>query len=212
MMKGTDLFHNILQKDLQDKEFDKAINFCDIFKTLTDLFRKLGVLDEGNSDERHDISFRFSYPDFEYKNEYENLVLFDILERTVTVSEGMYTSGTKQVKPILLRSQKDIVSGQIIDTEMRLYDNIVAFKVYSTSVQRLYQLVSYIETVLIKHKGYLHKHLVYAPQYLGMSATEFAENHYKNRMFSKTLTFKLTTAEISLLAHEELQIIERKLL
>jgi len=211
-MNQESKFQHVIRHELQQQVFNEAVDFCNVFNVLSDLFRKLGVLDEGDDKNQHDISFRFSYPDFEYKDNYENLVLFDILDRKVSVSEGQFTSGMKQVKPIELNTSKDIKTGQVTTTEMRMYDNVIAFEVHSTSVQRLYQLVSYIETALIKHKGYLHKKLVYAPQYLGMSATQFSQNQHHNRMFSKTLTFKITTAEISLLTHEEIQLINKQII
>lgn len=192
--------HLEIQK--QEKILLQAVDFCGIFNVLYELFKKLGVLNEDSVDTQK-LSFRLAYPDYEFTNETESAVVYDLHTRKRLELETS-VGKIKQEKPRELVSQKDIVTGQIKTISSYTYENNIALTVGSTSTEKLYQLVQYIETVLTQYSGYLQKYFRKVI-YLGMTSDATAPNLFKNRMVSRTLHIQIITEEMFTLLHEEIQ-------
>jgi hypothetical protein len=186
----------------QEKNLLQAVDFCGIFNVLYELFKKLGVLNEDSIDTQK-LSFRLAYPDYEFTNETESAVVFDLHTRK-RLELDTSVGKIKQEKPRELVSQKDIVTGQIKTISSYTYENNIALTVGSTSIEKLYQLVQYIETVLTQYSGYLQKYFRKVI-YLGMTSDATAPNLFKNRMVSRTLHIQIITEEMFTLLHEEIQ-------
>ena len=186
----------------QEKILLQAVDFCGIFNVLYELFKKLGVLNEDSIDTQK-LSFRLAYPDYEFTNETESAVVFDLHTRK-RLELDTSVGKIKQEKPRELVSQKDIVTGQIKTISSYTYENNIALTVGSTSIEKLYQLVQYIETVLTQYSGYLQKYFRKVI-YLGMTSDATAPNLFKNRMVSRTLHIQIITEEMFTLLHEEIQ-------
>ena len=186
----------------QEKILLQAVDFCGIFNVLYELFKKLGVLNE-DSIGTQKLSFRLAYPDYEFTNETESAVVFDLHTRK-RLELDTSVGKIKQEKPRELVSQKDIVTGQIKTISSYTYENNIAITVGSTSIEKLYQLVQYIETVLTQYSGYLQKYFRKVI-YLGMTSDATAPNLFKNRMVSRTLHIQIITEEMFTLLHEEIQ-------
>ena len=186
----------------QEKILLQAVDFCGIFNVLYELFKKLGVLNEDSIDTQK-LSFRLAYPDYEFTKETESVVVFDLHTRK-RLELDTSVGKIKQEKPRQLVSQKDIVTGQIKTISSYTYENNIALTVGSTSIEKLYQLVQYIETVLTQYSGYLQKYFRKVI-YLGMTSDATAPNLFKNRMVSRTLHIQIITEEMFTLLHEEIQ-------
>lgn len=186
----------------QEKILLQAVDFCGIFNVLYELFKKLGVLNEDSIDTQK-LSFRLAYPDYEFTKETESAVVFDLHTRK-RLELDTSVGKIKQEKPRELVSQKDIVTGQIKTISSYTYENNIALTVGSTSIEKLYQLVQYIETVLTQYSGYLQKYFRKVI-YLGMTSDATAPNLFKNRMVSRTLHIQIITEEMFTLLHEEIQ-------
>lgn len=184
-------------------EVKKAIDFTQIYQVIYELFEKEGVLNHDIKDNRK-ISFRMSYPDFEFQNDEETVLTYQLMKREYTTLNTPAGKITQMQSQRLIDQEHPIYSGNRESFERRQFSNTVALTVFSTSVERAYNVAHYVETLMLKHSGYFHEKLATKPIYLGMTGN-FHNNQYKNRGFSQTLMFVFNTSEISTLLHEEIE-------
>lgn len=199
---GVDIFTNIKK---QEEVVNNSVDFYGIFRVLYELLEKLGVLNtKVMESDPTKLSFVFGYPDKVFTDQSLSTVTFDIIKRerlTYKTSVG----NIKQEKPRELVEYKDPVTGQIKRIGSYSYDNTIALDVFSTSCERLFQIVQYLETMFTKYDGYLQKYFTKVV-YLGMTTTSnTAHNLYQNRMFNKTLCFQIITESPFELLFEEIQ-------
>lgn len=209
IFSDDNVFTEVLDNKRQKEVLGSSVDFYGIFDVLYKLFDKLGVLSTETSEDNAGINFLFGYPDKTFTDETKSIITFDILERKRLVYD---TSAGKitQEKPRELLSQKDIVSGQIETFYSYSYENIVSLNVYSTSSERMYQLLAYLETVFTKYDGYLQKYFTKLI-YLGITSTSgSSHNLFKNRLATKTIMLKIVTDSPYSLLHEEIQQINKQ--
>lgn len=198
--------HNIFDDHLhiqqQEALLEQAVDFCGIFDVLYELFDKLGVLNQETASKQK-ISFRLAYPDYTFSEDIETAVVYELNTRyrlQLKTSAGTIT----QEKPRELVSHKDIITGQMKSINSYSYENNISLTVYSSTNERMYQTIQFIEAVMNKYSGYLQKYFRKVT-YKGMVAEAAAPNLFKNRMVSRTLYFTILTEEMFTLLHEEIQ-------
>ena len=140
------IFQDVSDAIRQKEVLQSAVDFYGIFDVIYKLFDKLGVLSDQDNAK---LNFIFAYPDKPFEDETRSVVTFDLLERKRLKYETSAGSITQE-KPRELVSQKDIVSGQIETFYSHSYENIITLDVYSTSSERMYQILSYLESVFTK--------------------------------------------------------------
>lgn len=202
------IFGQVLDNRKQEKALSSSVDLQGIFSVIYDLFSKLGVLNT-TEESSSGISFKFTYPDHKFEDETKSSVIFDIDQRKRLVYQTSAGAITQE-KPRELVSQKDIVTGQIESFYSYSYENQVSLDVYSTSSERLLQIISYLETVFTKYDGYLQKYFTKVI-YIGMTSSNGnSHNLFKNRMFAKTIHLKIVTESPYTLLHEEIQEINKQ--
>lgn len=209
IFSSENVFSDLVDKQRQEEVLSSSVDFYGIFDVLYKLFDKLGVLSTETSSDNAGINFIFGYPDKTFNDETKAAITFDLVERKRLVYD---TSAGKitQEKPRELISQNDIVSGQIKTFYSYSYENIIALDVYSTSSERMYQILSYLETVFTKYDGYLQNYFTKLI-YLGITSTSgSSHNLFKNRMATKTIMLKIVTDSPYSLLHEEIQKINKQ--
>lgn len=200
------IFQEVSDAIRQKEVLQSAVDFYGIFDVIYKLFDKLGVLSDQDNAK---LNFIFAYPDKPFEDETRSVVTFDLLERKRLKYETSVGSITQE-KPRELVSQKDIVSGQIETFYSHSYENIITLDVYSTSSERMYQILSYLESVFTKYDGYLQKYFTKVI-YLGItSSSGSSHNLFKNRMSTKTIMLKIVTESPYSLLHEEIQKINKQ--
>lgn len=200
------VFETLTNSSRQKEALSSSVDFYGIFDVIYKLFDKLGVLSPDNNS---NINFIFSYPDRTFEDESMNIITFDLVERKRLKYETSAGNITQE-KPRELVSQKDLISGQIETFYSYSYENIIALDVFSTSSEKMYQILSYLETVFTKYDGYLQKYFTKV-LYLGITSTSgTSHNLYKNRMSSKTIMLKIVTESPYSLLHEEIQKINKQ--
>ena len=187
----------------QKQVINDCVDFYDIFNVIYELLEKLGTLNAEEKDPTK-ITFNFAYPDKSFTDETQNAVIFDIQERKRLVYETS-VGKISQDKPRELVDYPDPVTGQITRQCSWSYENIVTLDVFSTSCERMYQILRYLETLFSKYDKYLQKYFTKIV-YLGVF-TRRVESHnlFKNRMFNKTLSLKIVTESPFELLFEEIQ-------
>lgn len=199
----SNIFENYFSNTNSKKNnLEKNIDFTGLFDVLSDLFEKLNI---NNKDKvkPDKISFRLAYADYNFSDEIETAVVFRIVERKpliLNTSAGNIT----QVKPIVVSSEYDLISDQVVETEMRSFEHIIALTVFSTSHKQAYNVARYIETVFTVYRGYLQKHFRNIV-YLGFKEDVAPANLYNNKMFPITMMFKIVTDETARLLYEPIQ-------
>ena len=199
---GTNIFEELSR---QEEVKNDCVDFYGIFSVIYQLLDKLGMVNNTtvNKDPTK-LTFSFNYPDFVFADETQNAVVFDVVERkrlTYDTSAGKIT----QEKPRELVERLDPISGQIKRLCSYSYTNTIVLDVYSTSCERLYQILQYLETLFTKYDGYLQKYFTKVV-YLGITTnSSTAHNLYKNRMFNKTVCLQIITESPFELLYEEIQ-------
>ena len=203
IFKDENIFETFDTIDRQKQIINNSVDFYNIFNVIYGLLEKLGVLNVEEKDPTK-ITFNFAYPDKSFTDETQNAVIFEIQERKRLAYE---TSAGKisQEKPRELVEYYDAVTGQVTRQYSWSYENIVTLDVFSTSCERMYQIIKYLETLFSKYDKYLQKYFT-KTIYLGVF-TRKVESHnlFKNRMFNKTISLKIVTESPFELLFEEIQ-------
>lgn len=202
------VFGEVLENKQQKEALSSSVDLQGIFGVIYDLFSRLGILNT-TEENTTGISFKFEYPDSKFSDETLSTVIFDIEQRKRLVYQTSAGSITQE-KPRELVTQRNVITGQIESFYSYSYENQVTLDVYSTSSERLLQIISYLETVFTKYDGYLQKYFTKV-LYLGMTSSNGnSHNLFKNRMFAKTIHLKIVTESPYTLLHEEIQEINKQ--
>ena len=202
------IFGEVLENKQQEEALSSSVDLQGIFGVIYDLFSRLGILNV-TEENTTGISFKFEYPDSKFSDETISAVIFDIEQRKRLVYQTSAGS-ISQEKPRELVTQRNVITGQIESFYSYSYENQVTLDVYSTSSERLLQIISYLETVFTKYDGYLQKYFTKV-LYLGMTSSNGnSHNLFKNRMFAKTIHLKIVTESPYTLLHEEIQEINKQ--
>lgn len=202
------IFNQVIDNKRQKEALSSSVDLQGIFGVIYDLFSKLGVLNT-TEESSTGISFKYEYPDSKFSDETVSAVIFDIEQRKRLVYNTSAGS-ISQEKPRELVTQRNVVTGQVESFYSYSYENQVTLDVYSTSSERLLQIISYLETVFTKYDGYLQKYFTKV-LYLGMTSSNGnSHNLFKNRMFAKTIHLKIVTESPYTLLHEEIQEINKQ--
>lgn len=202
------IFNQVIDNKRQKEALSSSVDLQGIFGVIYDLFSKLGILNT-TEESSTGISFKYEYPDSKFSDETVSAVIFDIEQRKRLVYNTSAGS-ISQEKPRELVTQRNVVTGQVESFYSYSYENQVTLDVYSTSSERLLQIISYLETVFTKYDGYLQKYFTKV-LYLGMTSSNGnSHNLFKNRMFAKTIHLKIVTESPYTLLHEEIQEINKQ--
>ena len=202
------IFGEVLENKQQEEALSSSVDLQGIFGVIYDLFSRLGILNV-TEENTTGISLKFEYPDSKFSDETISAVIFDIEQRKRLVYRTSAGS-ISQEKPRELVTQRNVITGQIESFYSYSYENQVTLDVYSTSSERLLQIISYLETVFTKYDGYLQKYFTKV-LYLGMTSSNGnSHNLFKNRMFAKTIHLKIVTESPYTLLHEEIQEINKQ--
>ena len=202
------IFGEVLENRQQEEALSSSVDLQGIFGVIYDLFSRLGILNV-TEENTTGISLKFEYPDSKFSDETISAVIFDIEQRKRLVYQTSAGS-ISQEKPRELVTQRNVITGQIESFYSYSYENQVTLDVYSTSSERLLQIISYLETVFTKYDGYLQKYFTKV-LYLGMTSSNGnSHNLFKNRMFAKTIHLKIVTESPYTLLHEEIQEINKQ--
>ena len=202
------IFGEVLENKQQKEALSSSVDLEGIFGVIYDLFSRLGILNV-TEENTTGISLKFEYPDSKFSDETISAVIFDIEQRKRLVYQTSAGS-ISQEKPRELVTQRNVITGQIESFYSYSYENQVTLDVYSTSSERLLQIISYLETVFTKYDGYLQKYFTKV-LYLGMTSSNGnSHNLFKNRMFAKTIHLKIVTESPYTLLHEEIQEINKQ--
>ena len=202
------IFGEVLENKQQEEALSSSVDLQGIFGVIYDLFSRLGILNV-TEENTTGISLKFEYPDSKFSDETISAVIFDIEQRKRLVYQSSAGS-ISQEKPRELVTQRNVITGQIESFYSYSYENQVTLDVYSTSSERLLQIISYLETVFTKYDGYLQKYFTKV-LYLGMTSSNGnSHNLFKNRMFAKTIHLKIVTESPYTLLHEEIQEINKQ--
>jgi hypothetical protein len=202
------IFGEVLENKQQEEALSSSVDLQGIFGVIYDLFSRLGILNV-TEENTTGISLKFEYPDSKFSDETISAVIFDIEQRKRLVYQTSAGS-ISQEKPRELVTQRNVITGQIESFYSYSYENQVTLDVYSTSSERLLQIISYLETVFTKYDGYLQKYFTKV-LYLGMTSSNGnSHNLFKNRMFAKTIHLKIVTESPYTLLHEEIQEINKQ--
>lgn len=202
------IFGEVLENKQQKEALSSSVDLQGIFGVIYDLFSRLGILNT-TEENTTGISLKFEYPDSKFSDETISAVIFDIEQRKRLVYQTSAGS-ISQEKPRELVTQRNVITGQIESFYSYSYENQVTLDVYSTSSERLLQIISYLETVFTKYDGYLQKYFTKV-LYLGMTSSNGnSHNLFKNRMFAKTIHLKIVTESPYTLLHEEIQEINKQ--
>ena len=202
------IFGEVLDNKQQTEALSSSVDLQGIFGVIYDLFSRLGILNI-TEESTTGISLKFEYPDSKFSDETISAVIFDIEQRKRLVYQTSAGS-ISQEKPRELVTQRNVITGQIESFYSYSYENQVTLDVYSTSSERLLQIISYLETVFTKYDGYLQKYFTKV-LYLGMTSSNGnSHNLFKNRMFAKTIHLKIVTESPYTLLHEEIQEINKQ--
>ena len=202
------IFGEVLENKQQKEALSSSVDLQGIFGVIYDLFSRLGILN-ATEENTTGISLKFEYPDSKFSDETISAVIFDIEQRKRLVYQTSAGS-ISQEKPRELVTQRNVITGQVESFYSYSYENQVTLDVYSTSSERLLQIISYLETVFTKYDGYLQKYFTKV-LYLGMTSSNGnSHNLFKNRMFAKTIHLKIVTESPYTLLHEEIQEINKQ--
>ena len=202
------IFEEVLENKQQKEALSSSVDLQGIFGVIYDLFSRLGILNI-TEENTTGISLKFEYPDSKFSDETISAVIFDIEQRKRLVYQTSAGS-ISQEKPRELVTQGNVITGQVESFYSYSYENQVTLDVYSTSSERLLQIISYLETVFTKYDGYLQKYFTKV-LYLGMTSSNGnSHNLFKNRMFAKTIHLKIVTESPYTLLHEEIQEINKQ--
>ena len=202
------IFGEVLENKQQEEALSSSVDLQGIFGVIYDLFSRLGILNV-TEENTTGISLKFEYPDSKFSDETISAVIFDIEQRKRLVYQTS-AGPISQEKPRELVTQRNVITGQIESFYSYSYENQVTLDVYSTSSERLLQIISYLETVFTKYDGYLQKYFTKV-LYLGMTSSNGnSHNLFKNRMFAKTIHLKIVTESPYTLLHEEIQEINKQ--
>lgn len=202
------IFEEVLENKQQKEALSSSVDLQGIFGVIYDLFSRLGILNI-TEENTTGISLKFEYPDSKFSDETISAVIFDIEQRKRLVYQTSAGS-ISQEKPRELVTQRNVITGQVESFYSYSYENQVTLDVYSTSSERLLQIISYLETVFTKYDGYLQKYFTKV-LYLGMTSSNGnSHNLFKNRMFAKTIHLKIVTESPYTLLHEEIQEINKQ--
>ena len=202
------IFGEVLENKQQEEALSSSVDLQGIFGVIYDLFSRLGILNI-TEESTTGISLKFEYPDSKFSDETISAVIFDIEQRKRLVYQTSAGS-ISQEKPRELVTQRNVITGQLESFYSYSYENQVTLDVYSTSSERLLQIISYLETVFTKYDGYLQKYFTKV-LYLGMTSSNGnSHNLFKNRMFAKTIHLKIVTESPYTLLHEEIQEINKQ--
>ena len=202
------IFGEVLENKQQEEALSSSVDLQGIFGVIYDLFSRLGILNV-TEENTTGISLKFEYPDSKFSDETISAVIFDIEQRKRLVYQTSAGS-ISQEKPRELVTQRNVITGQIESFYSYSYEDQVTLDVYSTSSERLLQIISYLETVFTKYDGYLQKYFTKV-LYLGMTSSNGnSHNLFKNRMFAKTIHLKIVTESPYTLLHEEIQEINKQ--
>ena len=202
------IFGEVLENKQQEEALSSSVDLQGIFGVIYDLFSRLGILNV-TEENTTGISLKFEYPDSKFSDETISAVIFDIEQRKRLVYQTSAGS-ISQEKPRELVTPRNVITGQIESFYSYSYENQVTLDVYSTSSERLLQIISYLETVFTKYDGYLQKYFTKV-LYLGMTSSNGnSHNLFKNRMFAKTIHLKIVTESPYTLLHEEIQEINKQ--
>ena len=202
------IFEEVLENKQQKEALSSSVDLQGIFGVIYDLFSRLGILNI-TEENTTGISLKFEYPDSKFSDETISAVIFDIEQRKRLVYQTSAGS-ISQEKPRELVTQRNVITGQVESFYSYSYENQVTLDVYSTSSERLLQIISYLETVFTKYDGYLQKYFTKV-LYLGMTSSNGnSHNLFKNRIFAKTIHLKIVTESPYTLLHEEIQEINKQ--
>ena len=212
--------HSIKQKErnffddfsFQEEAEAKAKEYVDLTESYTvlyDLFEKQGVVkskDVNSYDvDPNKLTFNFVHPSVNLELDTSSYVLYDLVERKQLTYETS-TGSFRQDRPRQLSEYKDTVTGQIKSTHSYSYSNIIDLVVVSSSHEKMYQLLQYLETTLIRSKGFLQRHFTsFRCEGIYSNAITPFNNPYGRQVYSKTIRLYVVTEKPFELLHEEIQ-------
>ena len=203
------MFTELFKNKRQENFLKQAVDFYDLFSIIQELFQEIGILNEGDSVDPNKVSFKFSYPSEFYDESTENTVAFDLLERKLVIyntSEG----NVRQLRSHKINGYVDPVSGLEKELMAYFFQNKLQLYVYSTSSEKLYQILSTLESVLLKHREWFNKKYRVKIEYNGIISDASGHNLYHNRMFCKIICLTAYTEAQYEQHYETLDIIDAK--
>lgn len=172
----------------QSKAFyEKTIDIYGLFSIISELFEELGLLSEDIAD-KNKLSFKMVYPIDMIKTNNENIITFDLYSRSRSV-----VNGVTQNTPHIIHKAIDLVDGREKSLEAFSFTNTVLLHVYSTSSEKLYQILQTIELVFLQYKNWFNKNYRVKVVYDGIKTTAESHNLYHNRIYNKTICLTVTT-------------------
>lgn len=181
----SESFFTDFLENKRDNEFlTKAVDFYDLFSIISELFGELGLISD-NAD-NSEVSFKLSYPIDMVKSNQENTVVFELLDRSL-VNYNTSAGSISQVKAHSIQKYNDPISGVVKELCAYMFKNTVLLYVYSSSSEKLYQLLSTLESVLLRYREWFSKNHRVTVRYDGIRSDASGHNLYHNKMFCKVI-------------------------
>lgn len=202
------MFDELFKIKEDEKFLKQAVDFYDLFSIIQELFKELGILNTEDSTDPNKFSFKMSYPTEFYTENTENVVTFDLMTRQLTnynTSEG----SVRQIRPHLIQKHKDPITGLQKDLMAYFFSNKLQLYVYSSSTEKLYQLLNTLESVLLRHKEWFNKTHRVKIEYNGIISEASGHNLYHNKMFCKIIQLTAYTEAQHEQFYETLDIIDK---
>lgn len=202
----TDAIMSYFAEEEKSKEFfKKTIDIYDLFSIISELLGELGIMSEDVID-KNKISFKMIYPIDIAKTSEENVVVFDLYDRT-----RRSVNGITQLKPVLDYKAIDITTGKELSIESYDFTNTVLLHVYSASSEKLYQILRTLETIFLHYREWFNTNYRVKIMYDGIKTTAESHNLYHNRIYSKTICLTVETKAQFEMNYELVKSIETKI-
>lgn len=179
------VFQELLEVKMEEKFLKKAIDFYDLFSIISELFEELGLISE-SSDNPSQVSFKLSYPTDMVQSNQENTVIFELLERKL-VNYSTSAGSIKQMKAHSIQKYADPVTGVQKDLSAYFFENKVLLYVYSASSEKLYQMLSALESIFLRYREWFSKNYRVKIEYNGIRSDASGHNTYHNSMGCKVI-------------------------
>ena len=187
MKENKDILSFFLEGKAEESFYKKTIDIYDLFSIISELFEELGLISTDGID-KNKISFKMIYPIDLPETIKESTVVFDLYDRSRTV----YNERT-QVKPHTILKKTDTLEGREQNLLAYLFTNTVLLHVYSTSSEKLYQILQALELIFIQYKEWFNSNYRVKIEYDGIKTTAESHNLYHNRIYGKTICLTVRT-------------------
>lgn len=185
--RNRELLGLFAEKKKEEEFYKKTIDIYDLFSIISELFEDLGLISTDDID-KNKISFKMVYPIDLPESIKENVVIFDLYDRSRTVYNDR-----SQVKAQTILKQTDTLEGREQNLLAYLFTNTVLLHVYSASSEKLYQILRTIEQVFLQYKEWFNMNYRVKVEYEGIKTTAESNNLYHNRIYSKTICLTVRT-------------------